>query len=178
MAEVAEMLKGVPLFAGVKDRDLGRLAKVLSERTFAEGDAITIEGQSGVGFFVIEHGNATVSLKGEIIRTLGPGDHIGEIADRRGPALGHGHGASTDLRCRGMAAWEFRSFVQEHPEVAWALLQTLASRFRETQARACGLTTGAGAISPLGAGLQGARGLARIPRVSSPPSSQPVRAAW
>ena len=136
MAEVAEMLKGVPLFAGVKDRDLGRLAKVLSERTFAEGEAITTEGQSGVGFFVIEHGNATVSLKGEIIRTLGPGDHIGEIAlIDEGPRSATVT-ASTDLRCRGMAAWEFRSFVQEHPEVAWALLQTLASRFRETQARA------------------------------------------
>ena len=135
MAEVAEMLKGVPLFAGVKDRDLGRLAKVLSERTFAEGEAITTEGQSGVGFFVIEHGNATVSLKGEIIRTLGPGDHIGEIAlIDEGPRSATVT-ASTDLRCRGMAAWEFRSFVQEHPEVAWALLQTLASRFRETQAR-------------------------------------------
>ena len=62
----------MPLFAGVKDRDLGRLAKVMSERTFAEGEAITTEGEQGVGFFVIEHGNATVSLKGEIIRTLGP----------------------------------------------------------------------------------------------------------
>ena len=138
MAEVAEMLKRVPLFAGVKDRDLGRLAKVLSERTFAEGEAITIEGQSGVGFFVIEHGNATVSLKGEIIRTLGPGDHIGEIAlIDEGPRSATVT-ASTDVRCRGMAAWEFRSFVQEHPEVAWSLLQTLASRFRDTQARASG----------------------------------------
>jgi CRP/FNR family transcriptional regulator, cyclic AMP receptor protein len=136
MAEVAEMLKRVPLFAGVKDRDLGRLAKVLSERTFAEGEAITTEGQSGVGFFVIEDGNATVSLKGEIIRTLGPGDHVGEIAlIDEGPRSATVT-ASTDVRCRGMAAWEFRSFVQEHPEVAWALLQTLASRFRDTQARA------------------------------------------
>ena len=138
MAEVAEMLKRVPLFAGVKDRDLGRLAKVLSERTFAEGEAITTEGESGVGFFVIEHGNATVSLKGEIIRTLGPGDHVGEIAlIDEGPRSATVT-ASTDVRCRGMAAWEFRSFVQEHPEVAWPLLQTLASRFRDTQARASG----------------------------------------
>ena len=129
------MLKRVPLFAGVKDRDLGRLAKVLSERTFAEGEAITTEGQSGVGFFVIEHGNATVSLKGEILRTLGPGDHIGEIAlIDEGPRSATVT-ASTDLRCRGMAAWEFRSFVQEHPEVAWPLLQTLAARFREAESR-------------------------------------------
>ena len=136
MADIPEMLNKVPLFAKVKRRDLGRLAKVMSERTFAEGEAITTEGQSGVGFFVIEDGNATVSLKGEIIRTLGPGDHIGEIAlIDEGPRSATVT-ATTDLSCRGMAAWEFRSFVQEHPEVAWQLLQTLASRFRETQARA------------------------------------------
>jgi CRP-like cAMP-binding protein len=135
MADVVETLRRVPLFAGVKARDLGRLAKVMSERTFAEGEAITTEGQSGVGFFVIEHGNATVSLKGEILRTLGPGDHIGEIAlIDEGPRSATVT-ASTDLRCRGMAAWEFRSFVQEHPEVAWPLLQTLAARFREAESR-------------------------------------------
>jgi CRP/FNR family cyclic AMP-dependent transcriptional regulator len=135
MADVAETLRRVPLFAGVKRRDLGRLAKVMSERTFTEGEAITTEGQSGVGFFVIEHGNATVSLKGEILRTLGPGDHIGEIAlIDEGPRSATVT-ATTDLRCRGMAAWEFRSFVQEHPEVAWPLLQTLAARFREAEGR-------------------------------------------
>jgi CRP-like cAMP-binding protein len=135
MADVVETLKRVPLFAGVKGRDLGRLAKVMSERTFAEGEAITTEGQSGVGFFVIEHGNATVSLKGEILRTLGPGDHIGEIAlIDEGPRSATVT-ATTDLSCRGMAAWEFRSFVQEHPEVAWPLLQTLAARFREAEGR-------------------------------------------
>jgi hypothetical protein len=34
-----------------------------------------------------------------------------------------------------MAAWEFRAFVQEHPEVAWPLLQTLASRLRDAEHR-------------------------------------------
>jgi CRP-like cAMP-binding protein len=133
MADVAEMLSRIPLFAGVKGRDLGRLAKVMSERRFAEGEAITTEGESGVGFFVIEHGNATVSLKGETLRTLGPGDHIGEIAlIDEGPRSATVT-ATTDVSCRGMAAWEFRSFVQEHPEVAWQLLQSLAARFREAQ---------------------------------------------
>jgi CRP/FNR family transcriptional regulator len=107
----------------------------MSERTFQEGEPIMTEGQSGIGFFVIEDGTATVSLKGETLRTVGPGDYIGEIAlIDEGPRSATVV-ASTDLRCRGMAAWEFRSFVQEHPEVAWALLQTLAARFREAEAR-------------------------------------------
>jgi CRP-like cAMP-binding protein len=135
MADVVESLKGVPLFRGVKDRELGRLAKVMRESSFAEGAAITTEGRSGIGFFVIEEGNATVSLRGEIVRTLGPGDHFGEIAlIDEGPRSATVT-ASTDLHCRGMAAWEFRSFVQEHPEVAWPLLETLASRLRDAEGR-------------------------------------------
>jgi CRP/FNR family transcriptional regulator len=135
MADVVQSLKGVPLFSGVRDRELKRLANVMRESRFNEGDAITTEGRSGIGFFVIEEGNASVSLHGEIIRTLGPGDHFGEIAlIDEGPRSATVT-ASTDLRCRGMAAWEFRSFVQEHPEVAWPLLQTLVSRLREAQDR-------------------------------------------
>jgi CRP-like cAMP-binding protein len=99
MAEVEETLARVPMFSGVKPKELKKLGKRMSERSFNEGDEITREGESGIGFFVIEHGNATVSVAGAIVRTLGPGDHFGE----------------------------------EHPEVAWALLETLVRRLREAQ---------------------------------------------
>jgi CRP/FNR family cyclic AMP-dependent transcriptional regulator len=135
MADVVHSLKSVPLFAGVRDRDLKRLARVLRESRFKEGDMITTEGRSGVGFFLIEDGEASVAVRGEIVRTLGPGDHFGEIAlIDEGPRTATVT-ATTDMRCRGMASWEFRSFVQEHPEVAWPLLQTLAARFRESEGR-------------------------------------------
>jgi CRP/FNR family transcriptional regulator len=135
MAELVESLKSVSLFAGVRDKELGRLARAMRESRFNEGDAVTTEGRSGVGFFLIEEGNATVSLRGEIVRTLGPGDHFGEIAlIDEGPRSATVT-ATTDLRCRGLAAWEFKAFVQEHPEVAWPLLETLASRLRDAEER-------------------------------------------
>src|SRR5512138_2633722 len=112
MADLVESLKGVPLFAGVRDKELGRLAKVMRESRFNEGEPITTEGRSGVGFFLIEDGNATVSLRGEIA-LIDEGPRSATVT------------ATTDLRCRGLAAWEFRAFVQEHPEVAWPLLETL-----------------------------------------------------
>ena len=133
--ELVESLKRVPIFAGVRDKELGRLVKAMRDSRFNEGEVITTEGRSGVGFFLIEDGNATVSLRGEIVRTLGPGDHFGEIGlIDEGPRSATVT-ASTDLRCRGLAAWEFKSFVQEHPEVAWPLLETLASRLRDAEER-------------------------------------------
>ena len=107
--ELVESLKRVPLFAGVRDKELGRLAKV-DARAAASPRARRSppRASSGVGFFLIEDGNATVSLEGEIVRTLGPGDHFGEIAlIDEGPRSATVT-ASTDLRCRGMAAWEFQ----------------------------------------------------------------------
>lgn len=135
MAEVVETLRRVPLFAGLEGRELGRLGNLMRESRFAEGDSITTEGESGVGFFVIEDGNATVSRGGEILRTLKPGDHFGEIAlIDEGPRSATVV-ATTDLRCRAIAAWEFKTFVIEHPEVAWPLLETLVARLREAEGR-------------------------------------------
>jgi hypothetical protein len=33
-----------------------------------------------------------------------------------------------------MTAWDFKPFVQGHPDVAWALLQGLAGRLRQSEA--------------------------------------------
>src|SRR6476620_1328827 len=135
VADVVRSLGNVPLFAGIERGELARLANLMRESSFAEGEAITTEGESGVGFFVIEDGNATVSRKGEILRTLKPGDYFGEIAlIDEGPRSAT-IVASTDLQCRALAAWEFKTFVFEHPEVAWPLLETLVGRLREAEGR-------------------------------------------
>jgi CRP/FNR family transcriptional regulator, cyclic AMP receptor protein len=133
MAETEETLRRVPLFSRVKPKELKRLDRRMTERVFTEGDTITTQGESGIGFFVIEHGNATVSIGGKIIRTLGPGEHFGEVALIDSGPRSATVVATTDLRCRAMSAWEFKPFVEEHPEVAWALLETLVGRLREAE---------------------------------------------
>jgi len=134
MAATEETLGRVPLFSGVKTKDLKKLGKRMQERGFSEGDTITMEGETGLGFFVIEEGNATVSRNGRIVRSLGPGDFFGEIAlIDKGPRSATVV-ASTDMRCRGMTAWEFKPFVEEHPDVAWGLMETLVERLRAAEA--------------------------------------------
>ena len=133
MPEMEDTLARVPLFSGIKPKELKELGKRMTERSFNEGDEITREGESGIGFFVIEEGNATVSIGGKIIRTLGPGEHFGEVALIDSGPRSATVVATTDLRCRAMSAWEFKPFVEEHPEVAWALLETLVGRLREAQ---------------------------------------------
>jgi CRP/FNR family transcriptional regulator, cyclic AMP receptor protein len=129
-----EALRQVPLFSDLSDDDLERLARQMKERTFKEGSAVTSEGTGGAGFFVITEGNATVSVGGEERATIGPGDYFGEIALIDEGMRSATIVAATDLRCYGLTPWEFKPFVEEHPQVAWTLLQTLARRLREAQA--------------------------------------------
>jgi CRP/FNR family transcriptional regulator, cyclic AMP receptor protein len=135
MAAVEETLGRVPLFARVKPKDLKKLGKRMTERSFGEGDTITTQGETGLGFFVIEDGNATVSRDGEIVRNLGPGDFFGEVALIDSGPRSATVVASTDLSCRGMTAWEFKPFIEEHPDVAWGLLETLVGRLREAESK-------------------------------------------
>ena len=126
-----EALRNVPLFAELDEKDLEQLARQLHERRFPEGAEVTNEGSTGAGFFVILEGNADVSVGGEHRATLGPGDHFGEIALIDDGTRSASIVAATDLLCYGMTPWEFRPFVEEYPQVAWALLKTLARRYRE-----------------------------------------------
>jgi CRP/FNR family cyclic AMP-dependent transcriptional regulator len=134
-SKVVEALRAVPLFASLPEKQLERLGGAMRERTVAAGEEIVVEGSGGgVGFFVIESGEAAVIKGGEQIRTLGPGDSFGEMAliDRgqRSATVR----ASSELTCRGMTAWEFRPLVEEHPEIAWSLLETLVARLRQAEA--------------------------------------------
>ena len=138
MAEVEETLRRVPLFSEMKPKELKKLGDRMSERVFSQGDTIAVEGETGVGFFVIEQGEAEVSVDGRTIATLGPGQYFGEVALIDGGARTATVKAGSDLRCRAMSAWEFQPFLAEHPEVAWALLVHLVTRLREAEESARG----------------------------------------
>jgi CRP-like cAMP-binding protein len=131
MAAPVDVLRNVSLFATLEESDLEELARQLHERRFAEGAAVTTEGSGGAGFFVIVEGNAEVIVGGEHRATLGAGDHFGEIALIDSGMRSASIVAATDLLCYGLTQWEFRPFVEEHPQVAWALLEELARRYRE-----------------------------------------------
>jgi len=134
MSAPVEALQNVPLFSTLAEEDMEELARQLHERRFPEGADVTTEGSTGAGFFVIAAGNAEVLVGGEHRATLGPGDYFGEVALIDDGIRSASIVAATDLLCYGLTPWEFRPFVEEHPKVAWALLEVLARRLREAQA--------------------------------------------
>ncbi|HUQ23792.1 MAG TPA: cyclic nucleotide-binding domain-containing protein [Gaiellaceae bacterium] len=130
-----ETLKKVPLFAELENRDLERIADSFKERKYASGDTIAGEGQGGAGFFVIAEGTARVTVQGGDRGTLGPGDYFGEIALIDEGARTATVTAETDMTCYAMTFWEFRPIVETDARIAWKLVQALAHKLREADAR-------------------------------------------
>ncbi len=135
MAEEApvELLQRVPLFEDFERGDLDRLSRSFKQRIFDAGSTVADEGRTGAGFFVIETGEATVSVRGSERAKLGPGDYFGEIALIDDGARSATITADSELRCYGLTSWEFRPLVEGNASIAWKLLETLAKRLRAAQ---------------------------------------------
>ena len=131
MAEGAvDLLQRVPLFSDLDRKELERIATSMKQRTFDAGETVTAEGSSGVGFFVIESGNAKVTIGGEDRRRLGPGDYFGEVALLNESARTATITAESDLKCYGLTSWEFRPLVETQPSIAWKLLQAMSKTYQ------------------------------------------------
>jgi CRP-like cAMP-binding protein len=133
MAVDIDALRQVRFLAPLKDRDLRRLASSMSERRASAGEDLVTQGSGAIAFFVLLEGHASVVVDGSERRTLGPGDHFGEIA----LVLGDTPRTATvrakeDVRLGALATWNFKGFVSDHPEVTWPLLVDLARQIAST----------------------------------------------
>jgi CRP/FNR family cyclic AMP-dependent transcriptional regulator len=126
----SEVLKNVPLFAGLDDRELEQIASTMRERRFSSGDTVTEEGAGGAGFFVVEDGEADVSVDGQPRGSIGPGDYFGEIALLTGSDRTATIKATSDMVCWGMTPWDFRPLVESNSTIAWKLLTAMAEKLR------------------------------------------------
>ncbi len=134
MADRAALLAAVPLFAGLSRRQLAAISAVVADRTVPAGTAVTVEGTPGVGFHVVVDGAASVTVAGTQVRTLGPGDHFGDIAVLTGSDRTATVTAVTDLRCLVLTSWDFHRLVWSQPGVAVRVLTATTTRLLE-QAR-------------------------------------------
>ena len=135
MSAPTELVQGVPLFADLDKRELQNVANSMKERTFRAGQKIATEGQTGIGFFVIAEGTATVSKGDDELGSLGAGDYFGEIALIDDGLRTASVVADSELKAYGLTSWEFRPLVEGNATIAWKLLKTMAERLREAETR-------------------------------------------
>ena len=126
----ATALGRVPLFAGISDESMARLAEVAGEQDFAAGAFIVRQGQVGTGLYVILEGRARVLRGSDELAELGPGDFFGELAvvDQQ-PRMASVR-AETDVSCLALASWDLLALLERDPALSLNLIKGLAERVR------------------------------------------------
>ena len=136
----AEVLRGVWLFAELTDDQLESISSFTFEKAFGPGELIVEEGQTGNGLYIIVSGNVEV-LKGDLTATpqvlakRGAGDVFGEMALLGEWPRTASVRALDEVQCLGIDRWVFLSQLERHPQVTIRMLQILAQRLRDSDAR-------------------------------------------
>jgi CRP/FNR family transcriptional regulator, cyclic AMP receptor protein len=127
------MLAKVPLFSGLNEKQLTEVGRLTDEVDLPAGHVLMREGGSGNEFYVIVSGSVDVTRGGQSIRTLGPGDFLGEIAlIDRGPRSATAT-ATSAVSAQVLGVREFHSLLDAHPGISKAVLATLAQRVRHLE---------------------------------------------
>jgi CRP/FNR family transcriptional regulator, cyclic AMP receptor protein len=131
MASTFEFLSNIPLFASLSTRHRRKLLKSSTEDRYEAGDVIVREGGRTQTLFLILEGTAKIVRDERTLARRSVGDFFGEISmiDRRRRAASVV--AETSMRCLVLYHDDLRKLVMSDPQMAWSLVQTLASHLRD-----------------------------------------------
>jgi hypothetical protein len=128
-------LHKVPLFAAVSPEDLERVAELVEERGYADGEVIASEGEIGDELYIVVEGIIRVVQDRDRtehgLARRGAGDVVGGLsllrkAPRIASLVAEGAVRTICLRYR-----DVESVLRERPEIAMAAMRVLATRLAE-----------------------------------------------
>lgn len=130
MTAAAEALRVAPLFAGLSEHALARLAALLTPLELAPGEQVFAKGDAGDALYLVTAGEMRVRDGEKVIDELGPGDVFGEMAlldEERRSASVSAAAPSSLLRLERAA---FAQLLEAEPSVSREVVKVLSRRLR------------------------------------------------
>jgi len=126
----AQVLAGVPLFAGISAESMERLAAVTGEQDFSQGQFIVRQGQVGTGLYVILSGSVKVLRGGDELTRLGKGEFFGELSVIDQKPRNASIEAAEPTEVLALASWDLLALLETDPQLALNMIKGLVARVR------------------------------------------------
>lgn len=136
MDQKLELLRRVPLFAGLERDELEEIGRIAEEVDAPAGKVLTHEGRHEGYFFVIVSGTVRVERGGKTVNTLGDGDFLGEIALLDGGPRTATATTESPSDLIVMTHQRFAQLLDTSPSVRAAVLEEVGRRLRRLDAEA------------------------------------------
>jgi CRP/FNR family transcriptional regulator, cyclic AMP receptor protein len=82
--EAVELLKQIEFFQGCTDRQIADIAKLVEDRHLDAGETLCRQGDYESEVFVLVEGEASVTIDGSQVATVGTGEVVGELSMETG----------------------------------------------------------------------------------------------
>jgi CRP/FNR family transcriptional regulator, cyclic AMP receptor protein len=135
MVADAELLKDVPLFQFLDDRERANLAEQLDTVPLASGQILFRVNDPGDALFIVRSGEVEVFFKNDtgeriVLEVAGRGDFFGELAlFDKGPRSASVV-ATQDTELFRLSHKDLEDFIKSHPTAAMDILAAMARRMR------------------------------------------------
>ena len=130
-----ERLSQVAAFAGCGPKELQAIASISDELTLRAGETIITQGERLRHAYVVEDGTAKVEIDGRARDEVGPGDVLGELSMFDPAPAAATVTATSECRLLVIGFAPFEQAVRSSPDLAVALLRTMAQRFHQRDER-------------------------------------------
>jgi CRP/FNR family cyclic AMP-dependent transcriptional regulator len=132
-----DALRSFPIFSALTDGSLRALAHGMREQRWGAGKLVFSRGDEGDQMFAILSGRIRLALANAqgreiVLRTLLPGDILGEMALIDGEPRSADATAAEDTTCVVLSRARFEAVAREHPDVGMALARHLSTQLRRT----------------------------------------------
>jgi CRP/FNR family cyclic AMP-dependent transcriptional regulator len=124
-------LQSLPLFQGVGDDELAKVAERFQETEMIAGSSLTKEGDFSYKFFVVLEGEVEVYRDFDFVATLGSGEFFGEMGVMKDERRNARVTAKTRVDIAWMLPWDFQATMDEQPVIADRINAVIAERTAE-----------------------------------------------
>ena len=131
-----DALRAVPLLSRVPDSIIQAVHARAALLEVTAGDDVTRRWDSDRFFYIVLSGRYDVFIDSRLIRTMGPGDHFGELAARDWGG-GYGYTRLATVRCAEpgrllkLTSEDFQWLIDTEPTIKAKIAATLAERLQQ-----------------------------------------------
>ena len=143
--ERVQSLRKIPIFSQVDDDDLDAIAALLIERVYEKNAIVVEEGLAGDYMYVIQEGRAKVTKESEdgrekIMNFLEAGAFFGDMALLDAAPRSASVKTLEPTRLLALSRRDFLNLLRESPGLAYAVIEELTRRLRDTNEQASALS--------------------------------------
>lgn len=138
LPEIERAMERLPLFAGLDEEQVRRLASLCRVARFDPGDPVLHEAADDRTLYVLLEGAAEIRRGGDPVGRVGVGECLGEMSLLTGEAHSATARATSRLRAATLGHRELEGLLRQRPDIGVVILRNLATGLGQKLARSGG----------------------------------------